>query len=238
MAPKSYRQELKYLLSPAHAFLLQQRIAAVLQADAHTGADGNYNIRSIYFDTGDDRAYQEKRMGISEREKFRIRIYNLCPDTIKLERKEKRENLIWKDVTAIQKDTADACVQGDFESLLSYEHPLTALVYGKSKAEGLHPTVIVDYQRKAYIHPAGNVRITFDSKLMSRSVEGSIWEPGALYDVLGEDTILEVKFNQYLPEHIRQLLCSVPGNRMALSKYTLCRENLYRKQGIYLGGKG
>lgn len=238
MEEKAYRQEIKSLLSQPRALLLENRISSVLKPDEHAGSEGAYFIRSIYFDTENDKAYREKLMGISEREKYRIRMYDLNADMVQLERKEKRENLIHKDAVTISRATADEMVQGNFEGLLAYDHPLATEMYSKAKAEMLKPVVVVDYQRRAYTYPVGNVRITFDSKLQSKRIEDGVWNTDALYDVLGENTILEIKFNRYLPEHIRQLLCSVPSQRMAMSKYTLCRENLYRKQGYLLGGKG
>ena len=224
------------MLDPVQAILLEQRIRAVLPLDTNSDG-GSYYIRSIYFDTRFDRAYEEKMSGINEREKIRIRFYGLNKEVVKLERKEKRENLIYKEDCRIDAQTAEEMVQGDFEGLLQYESPLARYVYGLAKSEALHATVIVDYVRRAYLYPVGNVRITFDSKLMARRIEGSIWEPGALYDVLGDNTILEIKFNQVIPTFIKELLSSVPGVRMALSKYTMCRENLLQKQGDYLGGK-
>lgn len=237
MAQKSYRQEIKQLLSPAQALLLEQRISAVLQPDTYSDSSGKYYIRSIYFDTPTDTAYQDKISGIDNREKIRIRFYGLDASVIKLERKEKRNNLIHKDSFSISKETAEQMLAGNFESLLTYEHSLAEYIYSLSRSNTLRPVVVVDYVRKAYIHPVGNVRITFDMQLQARTPETNIWEPGALYHVLGENTILEIKFNQYLPDYIRQLLCSVPGQRMALSKYTLCRENLTQKQGDFLLGK-
>ena len=35
--------------------------------------------------------------------------------------------------------------------------------------------------------------------------------------------ILEVKYNRYLPDHIRRMLGTVPSINCAISKYTLCR---------------
>ena len=237
MSAKLYRQEIKQLLSPAQTLLLEQRIGAVLQPDIHSGKDGSYSLRSIYFDTVTDRAYTEKEAGICDREKFRIRFYNYQDKLIKLERKEKRENLIYKEDLTISRQTAQAMIKGDFSSLPEYRHPLADLIYGLACSEGLHAVVVVDYIRKAYVYPAGNVRITFDTELQAGRPDLPIWENTGVFDVLQGSTILEIKFNQYLPEHIRQLLSSVPGQRMALSKYTLCRQNLLRKQGDYLGGK-
>lgn len=237
MSEKRYRQEIKQLLSPAQTLLLQQRISAVLPADSHSDSDGSYQIRSIYFDTLDDRFYTEKESGISEREKIRIRYYDYQTDVIKLERKEKRENLIYKESLSITQETAEAMYTGDFSSLVQYHHPLADYIYSLAQSQRLHPTVIVDYVRKAYLYPVGNVRITFDTALQAGRPDIPIWQEGNVFDVLEGNTILEIKFNQYLPEHIRQLLDSVTGERMALSKYTLCRQNLLLKQGDYLGGK-
>lgn len=237
MSGKAYRQEIKQLLSPTQTMLLEQRIAAILPLDTHSNSSGSYTIRSIYFDTPADSAYWDKLAGIDNREKIRIRFYGLDSSVIKLERKEKRSNLIHKDSFSISKETADLLLACNYDSLLSYEHPLAEYIYSLSRSHTLRPVVVVDYVRKAYTYPVGNVRITFDTRLQGRSPEEDIWTPGTLSSVLGENNILEIKFNQYLPEHIRQLLCSVPGQRMALSKYALCRENLLQKQGNFLLGK-
>lgn len=237
MSAKAYRQEIKKLLTPAQALLLEQRIRAILAPDTHSKPDGSYFIRSIYFDTLEDRAYTEKEAGICERDKLRIRFYDYQDGFIQLERKEKRENLIHKEALTISKDTALALLDNHYETLLPYRHPIADYMYAKASSEGLHPTVIVDYIRKAYVYPAGNVRITFDSSLRAGRPDIPLWNDSGGYDVMNGNTILEIKFNQYLPTHIRQLLSSVSGQRMALSKYTLCRQNLLWKQGDFIGGK-
>lgn len=237
MAVKTYRQEIKQLLTPIQTILLEQRIRAILSADDHSGPDGSYRIRSVYFDTFDDRAYEEKEAGISEREKIRIRFYDYSDSLIRLERKEKRENLISKDSVPITREMADAAFSRNYEPLLAARSPLADYVYGLGQGSSLHPAVVVDYVRKAYLYPAGNVRITFDTALQAGRCDIPLWEQGNVSDVLNGYTILEIKFNQYLPEHIRMVLESVTGERIALSKYTLCRQNLLLKQGDYLGGR-
>lgn len=237
MSEKSYRQEIKQLLSPVQTVLLQQRIAAVLQADEHSDSDGSYIIRSIYFDTMDDSAYEEKEAGISDREKIRIRFYGYSDKIVKLELKEKRENLIHKKDLVITRADADSALRGDYTPLLKYHNELADYVYSLGTSAGLHPAVVVDYVRKAYVYPVGNVRITFDTALQAGRPDIPVWESGNVFDVLSGQTILEIKFNQYLPEHIRSILSSVQGEKIALSKYVLCRQNLLLKQGDYLGGK-
>lgn len=237
MAEKKYRQEIKRLLSPAQRLLLEQRIRAVMPRDMHSGSDGSYSIRSIYFDTITDRAYSEKEAGISDREKIRIRFYNYQDDLIKLERKEKRGNLIHKDSMAISRDTADAMIHSDYSLLPDYSNPLSDYVYGIAHSEGLHPVVVVDYLRTAYVFPVGHVRVTFDSLLQAGRPSIPVWTSEECSDVLGEESILEIKFDRYLPDHISGLLNSVSARRMALSKYVLCRNNLLWNQGDFLGGK-
>lgn len=91
--------------------------------------------------------------------------------------------------------------------------------------------------RTAYLYPAGDVRITFDSSLQAGRPDKKVWMPGGCATVLPEYTILEIKFHQYLPDHIRHLLNSVTSQQEALSKYVLCRNHLLFKQGDYIGGK-
>ena len=83
-----YRHEWKIELSPLDLLVLRQRLRRVLQPDAHA-VDGRYLIRSLYFDTPEDRALREKLDGVSRREKFRIRYYNGDVSCIHLEKKSK-----------------------------------------------------------------------------------------------------------------------------------------------------
>ena len=237
MIDKVYRQERKILLTKAKAVLLEQRIAAVLPLDAHASENGAYHIRSIYFDTTDNSAYQEKNIGVSEREKIRLRFYSSDTSVVKLEKKEKRENLIHKDVVLIKRETAEAMIRGDFTALLSYDAPLAKEVYAKAMATKLKPVVIVDYARKAYVYPIAAVRITFDYELSAGPVCKNVWDVGEQYDVLGDNVILEVKFNKYLPTYIMALVSSVPGAKIALSKYVMCRDSLKEKYGYLIGGR-
>lgn len=236
MEAQNYRQEIKFFLTPVQAVMLESRIQAVMSSDIHSSSDGCYNIRSIYFDAYSDKAYSEKQSGLAYREKFRIRFYNMSPSVIYLEKKEKRRNLIHKEALSITQNIVNQIMNGNYEDLLSIDHPLAGSVYALSRAELLKPVIIIDYTRRAYTYPAGNVRVTFDSALQSGRVTPNVWLPGILSDVLENNVILEVKFNQYLPVHIQQLICSISAPKMALSKYVIGRDNLKYKQGIFYGG--
>ena len=71
---EQYRHELKYLINEGDAELLKERLDLVLEKDPHT-INGEYSIRSLYFDDYYHSAYGTKLMGVSERQKYRIRLY-------------------------------------------------------------------------------------------------------------------------------------------------------------------
>lgn len=91
---KSYRHEVKFLISKQSAELLKYKLSLFMKKDIHY--DGYYNIRSLYFDDLYNTAYYEKIDGIMERAKYRIRIYNLDKSLILLELKGKDNELTYK----------------------------------------------------------------------------------------------------------------------------------------------
>lgn len=88
----------------------------------------------------------------------------------------------------------------------------------------MRPKVYVDYEREPYIMELGDVRITFDSDVRGAypcegitgegMVFGYVLDPGKL--------IMEVKFTEFLPEIVRQILPSRAMEQSAVSKYVLC----------------
>lgn len=76
----------------------------------------------------------------------------------------------------------------------------------KSRTRLLRPTVLVDYDREAYLFQ--DVRITFDHNLHTGQYGVDLFDYGAMtLPVLPDDrVILEVKFDEDLPYAVRQLL--------------------------------
>ena len=70
-----FRHELKFLVTRGEGFALSSRFSALFARDGHAGADGRYEVHSLYFDTPDDRALREKLYGLRDKEKFRLRYY-------------------------------------------------------------------------------------------------------------------------------------------------------------------
>ncbi len=228
LAGKQYRHELKYVISEGEHHLLSTRIKACLRQDYHASINGGeYFIRSLYFDDPFDSAIWEKSMGVSSRDKFRIRIYNLSDSAIKLERKHKEGQYIKKDSVSLSRADCDSILHGNIECLRFNENPMAMQFYGIFKANYLKPKVLVDYTREPYVFPDEEVRITFDKNVRTAMRNTDLFNPHLVtYPVseLRNCMILEVKFNRELPEYVQQLLTLGSAERTAASKYVFCRQ--------------
>jgi len=219
------RHELKYFISPAEMKVLRGILTPAMQLDPNGDENNEYHIRSLYFDTINDDALTEKIAGVGNRKKYRIRIYNFKDKVIKLECKSKYGDLISKQSVTIPRELADQLIAGDPEGLQRMRHPLLHDVYREMKTNLLRPAVIVDYTREAYIHPAEEVRITFDKTLRTGLYSHDMFNKDIpTYPVFDDPVeILEVKFDEFLPTYIQSILSGITAQRSAISKYTHCR---------------
>ena len=228
LAGKHYRHELKYIISEGEHKLLSTRIKACLKQDYHASINGGeYFIRSLYFDDPFDSALWEKSSGVASRDKFRIRIYNHSDDAIKLERKHKEGQYIKKDSVSISREDCDAIIRGNCDCLKHNDSPFAMQFYGIFKANHLRPKVLVDYVREPYVFPAEDVRITFDKNVRTAMRCTELFNPNAItYPVwdLNGCMILEIKFNDSLPQYVQELLTLGAAQRTAASKYVFCRQ--------------
>ena len=219
-----FRHELKHEISYMDMLVIRQRLRCIADVDKHA-VDGRYKIRSLYFDNIYDKALCEKLNGISRREKFRIRYYNDDLSFIKLEKKCKAGGLGNKQAEAITEDEAKRLISGDYEWMLKGDRPVAEELYVKMTTQGLKPKTIVDYIREPFVYSPGNVRVTLDYDIRTGL--------DCCVDFLNPDCtmipakdapiILEVKWDGFLPDIIRdavQLDCCRTG---AFSKYAACR---------------
>lgn len=73
-----YRHELKYYINQGAYTFLSKKLSLTMEQDKYARKNGGeYLIRSLYLDDMDDSAFREKLDGIDNRDKFRIRIYNM-----------------------------------------------------------------------------------------------------------------------------------------------------------------
>ena len=147
---------------------------------------------------------------------------------IKLECKEKRGDRIKKRAVSVSRQAADGMVSGDFSELYNSDDPLCQEVLSLAKGRGLAPSVVVDYDREAYVHPVGNVRLTFDKALHAGISSADIFDNELVTVPIFPDgsVIFEVKYDELLPVYIRDLVSTAHGERIALSKFCLCRDAL------------
>jgi len=218
-----YRHEWKHEISCADLLAIRQRLRAVAESDPHARG-GSYLIRSLYFDNAADKALREKIDGVSLREKFRIRYYNGDTSVIHLEKKSKRSGLGTKYSADLTKDEAQKIVNGDLDWMMQSGRDLVQELYCKMRSQGLRPKTIVDYTREPFIYRPGNVRVTFDYDIRTGLNCTDFLNPDCVTIPAGDAPILlEVKWDAFLPDIIRDAV-QTPGRRAeAFSKYAQCR---------------
>ena len=218
-----FRHELKHEISVSDMYALRSRLSAVLQIDSHA-LDGRYQIRSLYFDDMLDSALYEKLNGVNMREKFRLRYYNGDTSFIVLEKKSKLNGLCAKEQLRISFEETEYLISGaplpqgnDNADLLN------ELCY-KIKTKGLKPKALVDYTREPYIYEPGNVRVTLDYNIRTGlNGEDFLNMNCVTLPVPDSPVILEVKWDDFLPSVIRDIVQLKGQHSCAFSKYAACR---------------
>lgn len=223
---KHYRHEFKYVEPEERLKAAELRLDSFMKKDPHSGEKGFYSIRSLYFDDHFDRFLNENIDGVDEREKWRIRIYDRSSDFISLERKSRKSDLIAKDMCAISRDVFDRIAGGTID--ISDENPpLLNIFIINMKTKGLHPVVIVEYERTPFAAREGNTRITFDRNIRSSSELDAFLadrELAARPVLTHGQNLLEVKYDDFLPDHIGHAIETGHMHRETFSKYYLSRK--------------
>lgn len=228
---RKYRYELKFIITKNQAKFLEKNLSIIMNIDKNAKNENNtYFIRSIYFDDYKSSAYYEKIDGVEFRKKYRIRFYNHDNKFIKLECKYKNQNLTSKDNEKINVDTCKRIMDGTIENIdiNNLENSLLKKFILDMKLKKLKPVVIVDYERIAYTLEPSDLRITFDTDVRSCGFEKNVFNKNLpAYKVLDKNKqVLEVKFNEFIPKHIVNILSTIPMFRQAISKFAICRSIL------------
>ena len=214
-----FRNELKFLINNAEAEYLRRILSCVMKKDSYA-EEKDYYIRSLYFDTVQNRDLVEKIDGVSERRKIRLRIYDVTQEKVKLEVKNKQENYSVKETLTITAEDAKALIAGDADILLKYQNRIANKVYAYMKKEIHNPVILIDYEREAYMLDVENVRITFDKNVRASTSSDMFSDKNQMVGVVKPGMcILEVKYDNFLPEHISKILASVTMQNMSISKY-------------------
>ena len=115
-------------------------------------------------------------------------------------------------------------MDGDLDWMVDSGRSLVQELYSKMRGQGLAPKTIVDYTREPYIYVPGNVRATMDYNIRTGLRCTDFLNPDCVTVPAGDaPIILEVKWDAYLPEIIRDAV-TIDGRRAAaFSKYAVCR---------------
>ncbi|NLC06890.1 MAG: polyphosphate polymerase domain-containing protein [Syntrophomonadaceae bacterium] len=216
------RHELKHYINYADVLELRARLPLVASPDKHA-VEGCYRVKSLYFDNYNDKALREKIEGFSEREKFRLRLYNNDLSFIRLEKKKKKNGICFKKSAVITEKECERLLAGDLAVLKENGDPLCLELYAKIHYQLLRPKNIVDYKRESYIYPMGNVRVTIDSDLRTSYSIHDFLKPEPVPIPIAGVYILEVKYDSFLPEIIRGMVSLSSRRYTAFSKYAVTR---------------
>jgi hypothetical protein len=209
----TYRYERKYFLSRLTAEVLKRRVSAALSPDPNSG--GSYWVNNLYFDDVYQSGYTDKINGVFSKDKFRARYYNNDLRFIRLEHKHKDGEMTVKRSVLVTPEQFGMMSRGDLDFTLNMDGPVWSAFAGAHRTRALKPAVYFSYFREAFIHEAGNTRVTFDSRIAEET-------PG-----LGG--VMELKYTHFLPSFISGLLRGMPLTQTAVSKYSMVAE---AKRGI------
>ena len=222
------REEKKFLINIDEFRAKSHYLDMLMIQDEHNGTDG-YIIRSLYFDTIYDDDFFEKLEGVETRRKIRLRIYDPKSDFAMLEMKQKQGANQKKRSLRMTKADAEALIAGKYEVLLKYKEDFASECYGLMHYKCYRPKTIVQYNRKAYIAKENKIRITFDNNIIATETNFDLFSENlVMYPVLDKfNVVLEVKFNGFLLDYIRQFINSINKSELSVSKYALARKQSY-----------
>ena len=223
--PLKLRHEWKYSINPQDAVILTSRLRKLFPHDPNAGSHGSYRVSSLYFDTPYDKALRQKIDGVDQREKFRLRYYGEDTSFLRLEKKFKVNGLCGKHSVRVTRDQAERILSGDIAFLLESGHPLLTEFYSKLRGQLLSPKTVVTYDREAFLYGPGNVRVTIDRHLRFGLRCQDFLDPRLHHAPVSDGlSVLEVKYDEFLPELVRMAVQIPSRQASAYSKYAVCRK--------------
>lgn len=214
------RREEKFLLKKIEAYRYIHRFDAVLMRDFHA-KHGSYPVRSLYFDTVDDKDFFEKVNEQEIRRKIRLRVYSPNDTTAKLERKQKQNLYQKKQSLTISRADAQEMAAGNYRVLLNYGNAFADEIYVILSQEVYRPKVIVEYNRLAFMAKENHIRLTFDSDIRATESNVDLFDPRLpLLPVFDpEYVVFESKYDKFMLSYIKDLQGEINKTAITASKY-------------------
>ncbi len=245
MVRARFRHEDKYIIDPLQAQILKERARAIMRRDPYAGSDGFYSIKSLYFDDASHSCYHETENGTDPRAKFRIRAYNNDLGMLRLEKKMKARGLTAKESALISLRECEELIKGRIPEPCGGEDEKKRSLFTELGAKRLKPVIIIAYDRMPFILDAFNIRFTIDMRLscsletdsflskdlrlrvpvraeQGRFLVQTAGREGALSLQNSGYSVMELKWDDILPPHLKEYL-SLESLRMSrFSKYYSC----------------
>ena len=222
----AFRKELKYSITDNDFKIINHNLNGLIKKDDNCKGD-YYTISSIYFDNYNKTSYRQVKDGISNRWKYRIRYYDYKDTYIKLEKKHKTNSLTNKTSIRISKKELSDILSNKIKTK-SNNPPLLNEFIIKMQTELLRPIICIEYDRIPYVYKFGNVRITLDFNIRYTNRFNNLFNKNKKVWYL-EDKVLEVKYNELIPDFIRFRLELNHLQQVSFSKFNNCIENLNRR---------
>lgn len=217
------RHELKHYINYADVLELRARLSFVASLDKYAAQGNGYRVKSLYFDNYNDKVLKEKIDGVNEREKFRLRLYNEDTSFIRLEKKSKKNGICFKESTIITANECRELLDGNLAMLKENGNPLCLELYTKMHYQQLRAKNIVDYRREAFVYSLGNIRVTLDYDIRTSNNVHDFLKAEPVPVPISGVYILEVKYDNFLPEIIRGIVSLSSRRSTAFSKYAATR---------------
>lgn len=219
-----FRKEIKYMIPLELFFQLQKQLDGMMQRDIY-GKNGTYMVRSQYYDSLMNQDLQDNLSGVMEKRKIRLRVYSPEDERVKLEYKCKSGSDGVKYSLSISREETLQMEAGRYEFLLNRQEPLAQKLYHRLLNGGYQPKSLIEYDRTAYAYPVSDVRITFDYRVRAGASPYGILEKAPFFSPVSDadSGVLEVKYNDFLPAHIKNIIKDVDNQAEASSKYSRAR---------------
>ena len=223
---KNLRKELKYKINDNDFFIIKHNLNNLIKKDPNCSGD-YYTISSIYFDDYNKTSYNQVKNGISNRWKYRIRFYNYDDSYIKLEKKHKINGLTNKTSVRITREVLDNILNNNIKISECNNLLLNEFII-KTKKDLLRPIICIEYDRVPFVYKLGNVRVTLDYNIRYINKYNDLFNINKKVYYLN-DKILEVKYNELIPDFIRFRLELNHLEQTSYSKFNNCINDLNRR---------
>lgn len=241
------RYEIKYNIPNDLIPIVREYVHDYTMLDPHIlkMKKDHYTVRSIYFDTPAFDFYYEKLDGLKVRKKIRVRAYNQENGYAFLEIKRKYVNCVFKERTKLLLLHIKQLLNepGDYSLDSFQDNHKERLVTGKFLynllKRGLVATLLVVYEREAYVGLTNDhSRLTIDTNVRTGFYPDikDLFNYSNFTFVTSRSSILELKFNQFMPQWMRNLTRELNLRHEPISKYCMgidaCRSEYRCKEQL------